>query len=65
MPGGEKIGRSPGIGQSGVDDLYKVDKPDVDYVVVEYKFGSSRLVNTTDGLQMSDGWLRGDNTNYK
>ena len=64
LPGGEKIGRSPGIGQSGVDDLYKVDKPDVDYVVVEYKFGSSRLANTTDGLQMSDGWLRGDNTNY-
>jgi filamentous hemagglutinin len=44
--------------------LYKVDKPGVDYVVVEYKFGSSVLKWTKDGLQMSDDWLSGANTNY-
>jgi hypothetical protein len=64
LPGGEKIGRSPGIGQTGIDDLYKVNKPGVDYVIVEYKFGSSKLGSTADGLQMSDDWLRGANTNY-
>lgn len=64
LPAGEKIGRSPGIGETGIDDLFKVNKPGVDYVVVEYKFGSSKLGRTADGLQMSDDWLRGANTNY-
>ena len=64
IPGAQKVGRSPGIGQTGIDDLYKVDKPGVDYVVVEYKFGSSVLKETKDGLQMSDSWLTGTNTNY-
>ncbi|GGP25034.1 cell surface protein [Silvimonas amylolytica] len=64
IPDAEKIGRSPGIGQTGIDDLYKVSKPGVDYVVVEYKFGSSTLGDTLDGKQMSDGWLTGINTNY-
>ncbi|WP_374411186.1 DUF637 domain-containing protein [Hydrogenophaga sp.] len=64
IPGAEKIGRSPGVGQTGVDDLYKVNKPGVDYVVVEYKYGTSTLKNTADGLQMSDTWLTGANTNY-
>ncbi|MDW5415707.1 hypothetical protein R6242_03875 [Iodobacter sp. CM08] len=63
-PGAQKIGRSPGIGQTGIDDLYKVNKPNVDYIVVEYKFGSSVLKETKDGLQMSDSWLSGANTNY-
>jgi filamentous hemagglutinin len=58
------VGRSPSIGQTGIDDLYKVDKPGVDYMVVEYKFGSSVLAKTADGLQMSDSWLTGANTNY-
>ena len=64
IPGAEKVGRAPGIGQTGIDDLYKVDLPGVDYVVVEYKFGSSVLKQTKDGLQMSDDWLVGAKTNY-
>jgi hypothetical protein len=31
-------------------------------VVTEYKYGSSTLGSTKDGLQMSDDWLRGVNT---
>ncbi|WP_425893782.1 hemagglutinin repeat-containing protein (plasmid) [Ralstonia pseudosolanacearum] len=64
VPGAEKIGRSPGIGETGIDDLYKVNKPGVDYIIVEYKFGASRLKGTVDGMQMSDDWLRGANTGY-
>ncbi|WP_416195170.1 hypothetical protein [Pseudomonas sp. MH9.3] len=64
VPGAEKIGRAPDIGQTGIDDLYKVDKPGVDYLIVEYKFGSSKLKPTRDGLQMSDDWLQGTKTNY-
>ncbi|WP_260961240.1 two-partner secretion domain-containing protein [Pseudomonas citri] len=64
VPGAEKIGRAPDIGQTGIDDLYKVNKPGVDYLVVEYKFGSSTLKPTKDGLQMSDSWLQGTATNY-
>ena len=52
----------PQVGQSGIDDVYRVSRTDVDYVVVEYKFGSSPLGQTLDGLQMSDGWLNGVNT---
>lgn len=62
VPGAQRIGRSPTVGQTGIDDLYKVNRPDVDYVVVEYKFGSSKLGQTADGLQMSDDWLVGTNT---
>ncbi|ROM86006.1 adhesin [Pseudomonas brassicacearum] len=64
VPGAEKIGRAPDIGQTGIDDLYKVNKPGVDYLIVEYKFGSSALKPTKDGLQMSDSWLQGTATNY-
>jgi filamentous hemagglutinin len=35
-----KLGRSA-VGKTGIDDLYKVNKPGVDYVVVEYKFDST------------------------
>ncbi len=62
IPGAEKVGRTLGIGENGIDDLYKVDKPGVDYVIVEYKFGSSKLGKTTDGLQMSDDWTTGATT---
>jgi hypothetical protein len=55
----EKLGRTQGIGENGIDDLYKVNRPDVDYVVVEYKFGTSKLGDTVDGKQMSDAWLSG------
>jgi filamentous hemagglutinin len=64
VPGAEKIGRVPTVGQTGIDDLYKVKKPDVDYIVVEYKYGSSKLGSTADGVQMSDTWLTGSNTGY-
>ncbi|HEX7634689.1 MAG TPA: hypothetical protein VF427_05335, partial [Noviherbaspirillum sp.] len=57
IPDAQRIGRIPGIGQNGIDDLLKVSRTDVDYVIVEYKFGSSALGNTVDGLQMSDEWL--------
>ena len=59
VPDAQRIWRTPGVGQQGIDDLYKVVRPDVDYVFVEYKFGSSKLGTTADGLQMSDGWLQG------
>ncbi len=66
VPDGEKLARIPGIGETGIDDLYKVSRPDVDYVVVEYKFvgdmktpGSSRLGDTGDGLQGSESWITG------
>lgn len=62
FPDAQRIGRSPGIGENGIDDLYKLTHKDIDYLVVEYKFGSSSLRNTMDGLQMSDSWLTGVNT---
>lgn len=64
VPDGSKIGRAPLPGQTGIDDLYKVARPDVDYVVIEYKFDRSKLGTTLDGTQMSDSWLRGDSTGY-
>ena len=49
-----------------VSDLYKVNRPDVDFVVIEYKFvgdnkksGSSGLGNTQDGKQGSTSWILG------
>lgn len=72
IPDGEKIARIPGIGENGLDDLYKVNRPDVDYVTIEYKFvgdsknpqrrtdvGSDRLDKTNDGLQGSTSWITG------
>ncbi len=48
-----------GTGSKGIDDLYRTNRPDVDFVVVEYKFGTSKLGHTADGIQMSDDWLVG------
>lgn len=66
VPEGQKLARVPGVGETGIDDLYKVDRPDVDYVVIEYKFlsnnkkpGSSGLGNTQDGKQGSVAWTLG------
>lgn len=66
IPDGEKLARMPGPGEKGIDDLYKVNRDDVDYVVVEYKFvgsntgkGSTNLGNTLDGKQGSEGWIAG------
>ncbi|WP_428554872.1 hemagglutinin repeat-containing protein [Pseudomonas edaphica] len=66
VPEGQKLARVPGVGETGVDDLYKVNRPDVDFVVIEYKFvgdnkksGSSGLGNTQDGKQGSTSWILG------
>ncbi len=64
VPGAERVGRIPAVGEQGIDDLYKVSKPDVDYVIVEYKYDTSKLKKTDDGLQMSDDWLSGVNTGF-
>lgn len=66
VPDGIKIGRTPGLGINGIDDIFRVNRPGVDYVVIEYKFvgnhgrpGSSGLGHTTDGRQGSLGWVTG------
>lgn len=66
IPDGEKLARAPAIGETGLDDLYKINKPNVDYVVIEYKFvgsgtgkGSTRLGETLDGTQVSNAWVLG------
>ena len=64
IPEGQKLARLQGTGSNGLDDLYRVNRPDVDYVVVEYKYGSSTLGNTLDGRQMSDSWLTGSRTGF-
>jgi hypothetical protein len=64
LPDGLKVGRTQGIGGKGIDDLYAVSRPGVDYVIIEYKFGSSSLNTTLDGRQMSDSWLIGSNTSF-
>lgn len=48
----------------GIDGLYENINPDsnIKYVIDEAKFGSSKLGNTKDNLQMSDDWLTGSNT---
>jgi Spy/CpxP family protein refolding chaperone len=68
VPEGQKLARIQGVGTTGIDDLYKVNRPDVDYVVIEYKFvgqdskmGAQVLGNTNDGLQGSLGWIGGSN----
>jgi hypothetical protein len=68
VPDGQKIARVPGIGEQGLDDLYKVKRPDVDYVNIEYKFvgqdnktGAQVLKNTNDGKQGSESWIAGSN----
>ena len=66
VPDGQKIARVPGVGETGIDDLYKVSRPDVDFVNIEYKFvgdykkaGSSSLGSTLDGKQGSESWFLG------
>ncbi|XHO07535.1 hypothetical protein ACEQUB_p00782 (plasmid) [Ralstonia syzygii] len=64
VPDGQKLARMPGIGEQGIDDLYKVNRADVDYVIIENKFvgqdpvtGSQRLGSTNDGRQGSTSWI--------
>jgi|GEM_PF-2298804 len=46
---------------TGIDDLYKVNRADVDYVIVEYKFNTAKQGMTNDGLQASQSWITGSN----
>ena len=66
VPDGQKLARMQGTGTNGIDDLYKVNRPDVDYVNIEYKFvgsgtgkGSANLGSTLDKLQGSETWITG------
>lgn len=59
LPGATRLSRTGEIGSKGLDDVYKVTSANADYLVVEYKFGTSPLGKTADGLQMSDGWVTG------
>jgi len=59
VPEGQKLARAPGPGETGIDDLYKVNRSDVDYVVIEYKFDTSRQGLTKDGLQGAENWILG------
>ena len=61
LPGAIRLGRLGEVGSQGIDDLYKVTSANADYVIVEYKFGTSPLKTTADGVQMSDGWVAGNN----
>ncbi|NBW79821.1 MAG: hypothetical protein EBR27_12545, partial [Betaproteobacteria bacterium] len=68
VPDGQQLARMQGAGTNGIDELYKVSRPDVDYVNVEYKFvgpdnktGSQVLGNTADGKQGSTTWIGGSN----
>jgi hypothetical protein len=57
--GFERISGDKRWNAAGVDDIWKNTKPPPDYVITEYKYGSSGLGQTKDGLQMSDDWLNG------
>jgi filamentous hemagglutinin len=66
VPDGQQIARMQGQGSNGLDELYKVKRPDVDYVNIEYKFvgqdsktGAQVLGNTADGKQGSASWIAG------
>ena len=59
IPEGKKLTSMPTIGSQGIDDLYKVNKADVDYVIIEYKFNTAKQGKTKDGLQASHSWITG------
>jgi len=43
----------------GIDGVFKKGN---EYFIVESKYkGTATLSNTADGMQMSDGWIRGSN----
>ncbi|MCY4744779.1 hypothetical protein NYO99_07340 [Pelomonas sp. UHG3] len=62
VPDGTKLGRTQSMGSTGIDDLYRVNRPGVDFVVIEYKFDNQGMAQTLDGRQMSDSWLLGSVT---
>ena len=57
--GFEKLSGDKGWNAPGLDDLYRNPHPPPDYVIAEYKYGTSDLGRTTDGRQMSDNWVLG------
>lgn len=67
VPDGKKLARMPGVGETGMGrPVQEVSRPDVDYVVIDYKFvgtegktGAQALGNTADGRQGSLGWITG------
>ncbi len=59
MPDGVKLARLGGQGETGIDDLFHVNRTDVDFVKIEYKFNKSPLGKTKDGPQGSDSWFLG------
>ncbi|MDH0864651.1 hemagglutinin repeat-containing protein [Mitsuaria sp. GD03876] len=66
VPDGQKIARTPGVGETGIDDMFKVQRADIDYLLIEYKFvgpdgktGAQVLGKTNDGLQGSQSWTTG------
>ena len=68
VPDGQQIARVQAQGSNGIDELYRVQRPDVDYVSIEYKFvgadgrtGAQVLKNTKDGKQGSESWIQGSN----
>lgn len=60
--GFEKMSGDKRWNAPGTDDIWKNSKPPPDYVITEYKYGSSSLGKTADGKQTSDDWLNGVNT---
>jgi len=43
----------------GIDGVYYKEGGDPEYIIAEAKYGKSRLGMTTDGPQMSKGWIEG------
>jgi len=43
----------------GVDGVYYNPNGHPPYIIAEAKYGTARLTNTRDGLQMSDTWING------
>ena len=60
--GFEKVSGDKRWNAPGTDDIWKNARPPPDYVITEYKYGSSSMGMTRDGKQTSDDWLNGVNT---
>ncbi len=43
----------------GIDGVYYNPDGHPPYVIAEAKYGSGKLGNTRDGMQMSDNWING------
>jgi filamentous hemagglutinin len=59
MPNGKYLGGSTGTGQTGLDGVYGVKSPDVDFVFIENKYNTSKQGTPKDGLQGSENWILG------